>query len=447
MVSLFTPIPNDENRNKFNFYKKEVKEIQFNVLVRTTCRVSVLQYGPGNGQYIKNFSINSTIVNNLKGIKTFQMSEGTFGPSVILIVVNLLIFLPLVFLHNSFLKDDFLIFSQICHKISIPISTNPSEEYFLFTRPLVYFSFWLDYNMWHTWAAGMKLTSLAFHLINANILFYLLLLFKKYLKKQIPNYFILLIAIAFSFYPDNLVSIIWISNRTELLSTLFYSAAILAVFKYLISAKNNNWILSLYFLFFLFSLLSKQQGIHLPILIFVMLYIFRDKIPVERFYKVRNLSITGIFLSIFFSFLNLVLYTSYLPNFPEFFQKKPFSLIGIILYVINPFLGEYIYSYFIFHKSLALILFLTIIIISLILYMYKRPPIKNLVLICLLTGIIFYPRIFAVGGDRLNSIMVFWFYTAIGLYVIIKSHKRSNLVLLLLLILINLTSSRFSILS
>ncbi len=372
---------------------------------------------------------------------SFTSRSSLFSLIFVLIAVNLIVFIPTIILHPSFLTDDYLIFAKIKQNISTPISTNPSEEFFLFLRPVVYFSFWLDYNIWHTYAIGMKITTLLLHLFYVVIFLLTIINIRNFLKKQVPNYCLLLLAIAFSFYPDHLISIEWIANRTELLSSMFYAVAVLSVFKYLTTYDEKKYLLYVYFISFLFSILSKQQGIHLPFLILFLLIVFKNRFLPDRYRNILTFSIIGTIFSIVISFLNYKLFPDYIINFSQFITKKPFSFIGIIIYLFNPNIGSYLYSFFIVNKSLALVL-LCFLILFLFYFIRIRKILINatkLLILILLTAIIFYPRVFAVGGNRLNSIQVLWFYLIISIVLMFRFNK-TNVFLVIFLIGLNLTS-------
>ena len=377
-------------------------------------------------------------MNNLfKLSRSVNFRNSQYSVLFILIIVNVIVFIPVIILHHSFLLDDYLIFSKIKHNIYSPISFNPSEEFFLFLRPLVYFYFWINYNLWHTYAIGMKVTSLFFHLTYVSIFFLSILRLRDYLELHISNSILLLIAIAFSLYPDHLISIVWISNVTELLSSLFYAISLLSVFKYLTSTDDKKYLIYIYFISFIFSILSKQQGIHLPLLILMLIFIFKKKFPKERINKVLLLSFISIFILILFSILNFTLYSNDLINFSEFILKKPFSLIGTITYVVNPVIGAQLYSFFILHKVFALILLIILLVVIIYLIRKKNIYLKSIFISTLLICIIFYPRIFAEGGNRLNSILVYWFYIGVAFFVILK-YSKFKIFIIILLISLNL---------
>ena len=382
-------------------------------------------------------------MNKLVKLKyNLNINSSKYSAVLLLVLINVIVFVPVIVLHHSFLLDDYLIFTKIKQNIHSPISLNPSEEFFLFLRPLVYFYFWLNYNLWHTSAIGMKVTSLIFHLIYVTIFFLSILRLRNYLKLDIPNFVLLLIATAFSLYPDHLISIVWISNATELLSSLFYATSIYFVFVYLTAESDKKFLLYGYIIFFIFSILSKQQGLHLPFLILALLYLFKNRFSPNRFNKVLKFSFIGILLAILFSFLNYALYNNDIISFSGFLLKKPFSFIGITAYVFNPIIGAQLYSYFILHKTFALILLVILIIFILVIIRIKNIKSKYIFILLILISIIYYPRIFAEGGNRLNSLLIYWSYITLTLIVLLK-YSKGIILFVIFLIFINLSSLTF----
>src|SRR3990170_2215886 len=84
----------------------------------------------------------------------------------------------------NFITDDYLIFTYISQHPNIPIALNPNIEFFLFTRPLSYFSFWLDYNLFHTNSVTMKFENLFIFFLTVILLYYTLRVVIKLFKVE-----------------------------------------------------------------------------------------------------------------------------------------------------------------------------------------------------------------------------------------------------------------------
>jgi len=77
-------------------------------------------------------------------------------------------------------------------------------------------------------------------------------------------------ALIFGIHPMHVESVAWISERKDLLYTLFYLLALMQYWQFLQSRKPLH--LWLCFLLFVFSLLSKPAAIVLPLVLFLMDY-------------------------------------------------------------------------------------------------------------------------------------------------------------------------------
>ncbi len=129
-------------------------------------------------------------------------------------------------------------------------------------HPLTWFSHILDCQLYGLQPSGHHLTSLAFHITNAVLLFLLL----QNLTAEIwPSAFV---ALVFAIHPMHVESVAWVSERKDVLSTFFLLLTLLAYVRYveLSSAKQHlSWmvyVLSL--LLFALGLMSKPMLVTLP---------------------------------------------------------------------------------------------------------------------------------------------------------------------------------------
>jgi hypothetical protein len=227
-----------------------------------------------------------------------------------------------------------------------------------------------------------------------------------------------LITCIFSFYYDQVLWILWISNRTELLSSLFYISAIIFTINYLFGKTENNFYLILAAISFVLSTLSKQQSIHFPVLVIFLIFVLREKISQDRFAKVFKVSLIGIIYTVVFSILNYYLFVDSLnQNLFVNIWKKPFAAIGTLNYVIFPFSAESTYGFFLQNKIFAFGVGIIILFIFVLLSKRKKINLKPLVYILIFTSIIFYPRIFLEGSERINSILNIWFLLSFFLLI------------------------------
>lgn len=120
--------------------------------------------------------------------------------------------------------------------------------------PLVYTSFWLEYQLWGLAPLGYHVVNLLLHL-GCTVLVWRLLL-------QLPVPGAALIAAVFAVHPLHVESVAWVIERKDLLSTLFYLGAFRAWLRYLEDSRTTRYAGSL--LLFVAALLSKSIAVTLP---------------------------------------------------------------------------------------------------------------------------------------------------------------------------------------
>ncbi len=163
-------------------------------------------------------------------------------------------------------------------------------------HPLTMLSFLADYELFGLNAGGYHLSNLFYHTLATLFLFFLLL----HLTKKIPHSFF--ITIIFALHPMHIESVAWISERKDVLSTLF---ALLSIYFYSSYSKEKNYLkYSLSLLFFILSLFSKPMFVTLP-----FCFMLFDIWPLKR-------------VKSFFSF-------------KLFLEKLPFFILSIVISIIT----------------------------------------------------------------------------------------------------------------
>jgi cytochrome c-type biogenesis protein CcmH/NrfG len=121
-------------------------------------------------------------------------------------------------------------------------------------HPLVFTSFWIEYQLWGTSTFGYHAVNVALHTANT-LLFWALLR-----RLQVPG--AALAAGVFALHPVHVESVAWITERKDVLATFFYGLAMLAWLDLLDSGRQRSWLLSV--LFGAGALLSKAILCTLP---------------------------------------------------------------------------------------------------------------------------------------------------------------------------------------
>jgi tetratricopeptide (TPR) repeat protein len=142
-------------------------------------------------------------------------------------------------------------------------------------HPLTWVSHIVDYRLYGPKPAGHHLTSLLLHATNSVLLF---LLLNRLTGALWPS---ALVAAMFALHPLRVESVVWISERKDLLSTLFWLLAVGAYARYAERVKlqmaKGKFFYALALVFFALGLMAKPMVVTLP---FVLLLL--DYWPLER---------------------------------------------------------------------------------------------------------------------------------------------------------------------
>jgi tetratricopeptide (TPR) repeat protein len=139
-----------------------------------------------------------------------------------------------------------------------------------FWMPLTWLSFMLDFELYGLNPGGYHLTNLLLHIINTLFLF---LIFKRMTGEVWKSAFV---AALFALHPLHVESVAWITERKDVLSTLFWMLTLLAYINYAAHPCLRNYILIP--VAFSFGLMTKPMVVTLPFLLLLL-----DYWPLERF--------------------------------------------------------------------------------------------------------------------------------------------------------------------
>lgn len=145
-----------------------------------------------------------------------------------------------------------------------------TTSYTDYWHPLIWFSHMLAWQLFGRNAGGHHFVNLFFHVANTLLLFAVL---KRMTKAVYPSAFV---AALFALHPLHVESVVWISERTGVLSTFFWLLTMWAYSYYVTKPRITSYLLVV--LFFSFALMSKPMVVTLP---FVLLLL--DYWPLERF--------------------------------------------------------------------------------------------------------------------------------------------------------------------
>jgi tetratricopeptide (TPR) repeat protein len=185
------------------------------------------------------------------------------------------------------LKNGFTNWDDNFYVVNNPMLPGPDWKA-IFTQPvaanyhpLTMISLAINYQLSGLDPFSYSLFNLLFHLINTGLVFYFI-----YLVSGKKLFVAFLTAVIFGIHPMHVESVAWISERKDVLYTLFFLLALIQYWKYLQQGKKLSYWLC--FLFFLLSLLSKPAAIVFPLVLFLLDYwkgaavnrkLFVEKLP------------------------------------------------------------------------------------------------------------------------------------------------------------------------
>jgi tetratricopeptide (TPR) repeat protein len=142
--------------------------------------------------------------------------------------------------------------------------------------PLVFTTFWVEYQLWELAPLGYHLTNVLLHWLNGVLLWRLL--------RQLELPAAWLAAAVFVLHPVQVESVAWITERKNVLSSFFYFAAALAYFRFsppgarLVEPPERwNWY-ALSLGLFTCALLAKTVACSLPAALLLLLWWKRERI-------------------------------------------------------------------------------------------------------------------------------------------------------------------------
>ena len=188
----------------------------------------------------------------------------------------------------------------------------------------------LNYSMTELDASSYLITNLLLHLINTGLVFYFIWLISG--KKLWVAAFT---AIVFGVHPMHVESVAWVSERKDVLYTLFFLLSLIQYWYFLASKKNKNLIYC--FLFFALSLLSKPAAIILPFVLVLLDYWYGRPIGKKSIPE----KIPFLFLSLVFAVVTVKLQSKtaiagleFYPLWSRFFFATYTSMTYIIRFFI-----------------------------------------------------------------------------------------------------------------
>lgn len=214
-------------------------------------------------------------------------------------------------------------------------------------RPVVTFTYFIDYAMWGEKPTGYHFVNVLLHIITAIVIYFLL---KKLFNDQ---FFAFITTMLYTAHPALTEAVNCISYREDILATLFYTASFLF---YLKSSEKFNFYILFSFLFFLLALFSKEMAITLPFVIIIYDFFLKEKNSNLYFTVIKNIKTYLLYIAIALFYLYILFTVFKHPSKSEFFDNTtllrriiftPYNLFHFFKIAIFPFFlnADYYFSY------------------------------------------------------------------------------------------------------
>ncbi len=211
-----------------------------------------------------------------------------FGISLILILIVISAFWRSY--ENAFINMDDDVYVTDNERVKKGINLENikwsfSTIYFGFYYPFTWLSHMLDSELYGLNAGGHHITSVIIHIINTLLLFFVLY---RMTGKEWRSF---IVAGLFAVHPLHVESVVWISERKDILSALFFFLGLLFYSYYVEKVTIGRYILVL--VSYLFGLMSKPMVITFPFVLLLLDYWPLKRINLEEVKESKKKSETG----------------------------------------------------------------------------------------------------------------------------------------------------------
>ena len=310
-------------------------------------------------------------------------------------------------------------------------------------QPLSIISLMFDY-------LPAKLNPLHYHLTNTILHILNTLLVYKIIKLLFSNINIAIItAILFGLHPVHTESVIWITERKDVLFSFFFLLSLYQYSSFLKSKSNQKYLISI--IFFILSLLAKPQGVMLAFVIILTDYLWDNKEVFKKTQLTRK--IPYFLLALFFGVLTIILGEGETKEL-DILPRAVYSLFAYSAYIFQLIIPYNLSAIYPYPDAVSMVHVLGsgfaifVSIGSIYIFRKHKEVIYGILFftlnIVLLLQII--PNTYVLRADRYNYLPAIGIFILIGLfynYLITRFNKQNKLIrnLLLSFIVIMLLSS------
>lgn len=193
---------------------------------------------------------------------------------LVVVLVTVLVYLPA--LGNGFVEwddRDYVFENPFIRSIDLQSLRWMFMEYYAANwHPLTWLSLAADYSIWGLDPRGYHLTNVILHAINTLLVVVLarMLFMAASDKRHLALPFAVLTGLLFGLHPIHVESVAWVSERKDLLYSLFYLSSIIFYLKFRMDRFRPGYWLCV--ILFILSGLSKPMAISLPLVLMAIDY-------------------------------------------------------------------------------------------------------------------------------------------------------------------------------
>ena len=179
-----------------------------------------------------------------------------FGLLVVVSYLPAMLWGSFIWDDNIYIKTDPVREISGLWQIWFSPSAIESEDHYL---PLTYTTFWLEHKLWGYDPTGYHIVNVLLHLANTLLLWHLLR------RLAVPGAWV--VAAVFAVHPLHVESVAWVIERKDVLSGLFYLAAVLTWMRFVEQPRPGRYACSL--TLYAAALLSKSIAVTLPVALLI----------------------------------------------------------------------------------------------------------------------------------------------------------------------------------
>ncbi len=337
------------------------------------------------------------------------LSSRSFQYALIIVVVTFLAFFPA--LRSGFMQtwDDekYVTANPVVRELSVvhigQMFTRPVNGSYV---PLPLLSFAIDYKLFGNNPLPFHATNLILHILCALLVFRILRLLK------VDPLYALFGAMLFGIHPMRVESVAWISERKDVLYSLFYLSAIITYIRYITGSTREPRFLRYSILLFAGALLSKIEAVTLPLTLLLVDFLMQRPLRL----KLLTEKIPYFILSLLFGALGLYIIYRVGIHSPGFLKAEQalgftnrffyglYAITGYLFKFVIPWPQSVIYPYpALAGINLVWIRFVNPAVIVLLVFLvwrsYRKSRAVVFGLLFFLVNILFLLQIFAPGAE------------------------------------------------